>query len=230
MPWLDALPLAASASNLLAAREQMAFTLAFHIVLSCLGVALPATILVANYIGAETRRRRRYGAGSALVEGDGRHLRRRRRHRHRAELRVRPALAPLHGPLRLGLRHRLRDRGHLLLPRGDLPGDLPLRLEAPLRLGPLLVGGADVRHRHRRRLRGGRRQLLDEPAPGLHPRRRRQGRRHPAAEDPLQPGDRLRGAAHDPRRLHGRRLPRRLDLRCRDAEGAGATACTGSAC
>ncbi|MGD9736893.1 MAG: cytochrome ubiquinol oxidase subunit I [Solirubrobacterales bacterium] len=48
---VDALPLAASASNLLAAREQMAFTLGFHIVLSCLGVALPATILVANYIG-----------------------------------------------------------------------------------------------------------------------------------------------------------------------------------
>jgi cytochrome d ubiquinol oxidase subunit I len=47
----DALPLAASASNLLAAREQMAFTLGFHIVLSCLGVALPATILLANYIG-----------------------------------------------------------------------------------------------------------------------------------------------------------------------------------
>src|SRR4051812_48679607 len=47
---VDALPLAASASNLLAAREQMAFTLGFHIVLSCLGVALPATILVANYI------------------------------------------------------------------------------------------------------------------------------------------------------------------------------------
>src|SRR6478752_1222030 len=51
MPLLDALPLAASASNLLAAREQMAFTLGFHIVLSCLGVALPATILVANYVG-----------------------------------------------------------------------------------------------------------------------------------------------------------------------------------
>src|SRR6476660_6289926 len=51
MPSLDALPLAASASNLLAAREQMAFTLGFHIVFSCLGVALPATILVANYIG-----------------------------------------------------------------------------------------------------------------------------------------------------------------------------------
>jgi cytochrome bd ubiquinol oxidase subunit I len=48
---LDPLPLAASASNLLAAREQMAFTLAFHIVLSCLGVALPAMILIANYVG-----------------------------------------------------------------------------------------------------------------------------------------------------------------------------------
>jgi len=50
MPLLDALPLA-DASNLLAAREQMAFTLGFHIVLSCLGVAFPAMILTANYIG-----------------------------------------------------------------------------------------------------------------------------------------------------------------------------------
>ena len=48
---LDSLPLAASESNLLAARELMAFTLAFHIVLSCLGVALPAIILIANWIG-----------------------------------------------------------------------------------------------------------------------------------------------------------------------------------
>jgi cytochrome bd ubiquinol oxidase subunit I len=48
---LDALPLAASESNLLAARELMAFTLAFHIVLSCLGVALPAIILTANWLG-----------------------------------------------------------------------------------------------------------------------------------------------------------------------------------
>ena len=52
------------------------------------------------------------------------------------------------------------------------------------RLGPLLVRGADVRHRDRRRLRRRRRQLLDEPAAGLHPRRRRQGRRHRTAEGP----------------------------------------------
>src|SRR5262245_7529607 len=38
-------------SNLLAARELMAFTLGFHIVLACLGVALPAMILTANYLG-----------------------------------------------------------------------------------------------------------------------------------------------------------------------------------
>jgi cytochrome bd ubiquinol oxidase subunit I len=55
VPALDPLPLAASASNLLAAREQMAFTLGFHIVLSCLGVALPATILIANYLGLRRR-------------------------------------------------------------------------------------------------------------------------------------------------------------------------------
>jgi cytochrome d ubiquinol oxidase subunit I len=47
----DPLPLAAESSNLLAARNQMAFTLGFHIVLSCIGVALPATMLVANYVG-----------------------------------------------------------------------------------------------------------------------------------------------------------------------------------
>jgi cytochrome d ubiquinol oxidase subunit I len=38
-------------TNLLAARELMAFTLGFHIVLACLGVAFPATILTANWLG-----------------------------------------------------------------------------------------------------------------------------------------------------------------------------------
>ncbi len=51
MPPLDAFPLAASASNLLAARELMSFTLGFHIVLASLGVAFPAMILTANYLG-----------------------------------------------------------------------------------------------------------------------------------------------------------------------------------
>src|SRR6266516_6130705 len=39
------------ASNLIAARSQMAFTLGFHIILASLGVALPALMLIANYRG-----------------------------------------------------------------------------------------------------------------------------------------------------------------------------------
>ena len=41
----------AASSELLPARSQMAFTLGFHIILACLGVAFPAMMLIANYIG-----------------------------------------------------------------------------------------------------------------------------------------------------------------------------------
>ncbi len=58
---LDLTPLVAdSASNLLAARTQMAFTLGFHIVLASLGVAFPAVMLIAEYRG------RRKGDADAL--------------------------------------------------------------------------------------------------------------------------------------------------------------------
>jgi cytochrome d ubiquinol oxidase subunit I len=43
--------LAASSTDLLFSREQMAFTLGTHIVLACLGVAFPALTLIANYRG-----------------------------------------------------------------------------------------------------------------------------------------------------------------------------------
>src|SRR4051794_18025536 len=39
------------ASDLGPARSQMAFTLGFHIILASLGVALPAMMLIANYVG-----------------------------------------------------------------------------------------------------------------------------------------------------------------------------------
>jgi cytochrome d ubiquinol oxidase subunit I len=39
------------ATTLEAARSQMAFTLGFHIILACIGVAFPAVMLIANYIG-----------------------------------------------------------------------------------------------------------------------------------------------------------------------------------
>jgi cytochrome d ubiquinol oxidase subunit I len=51
IPALDALTLADSSSNLLAARNQMAFTLGFHIILACMGVAFPAMMLIAEYRG-----------------------------------------------------------------------------------------------------------------------------------------------------------------------------------
>jgi cytochrome bd ubiquinol oxidase subunit I len=43
--------LADSSSHLLAARNQMGFTLGFHIVLACFGVAFPAVMLLAEFIG-----------------------------------------------------------------------------------------------------------------------------------------------------------------------------------
>jgi cytochrome bd ubiquinol oxidase subunit I len=74
---LDALPLAASASNLLAARELMAFTLAFHIILACLGVAFPAIFLTANYLGLRRddedamRLARRWSKAAAVLFATG---------------------------------------------------------------------------------------------------------------------------------------------------------------
>jgi cytochrome d ubiquinol oxidase subunit I len=52
---MDVAILAASASNLVAARMQMAFTLGFHILLVPLGVALPAITLIANWRGVRKR-------------------------------------------------------------------------------------------------------------------------------------------------------------------------------
>jgi cytochrome bd ubiquinol oxidase subunit I len=54
-------PIAETSSELLAARNQMAFTLGFHIILACFGVALPAIMLTAEYIG------RRRGDAEALL-------------------------------------------------------------------------------------------------------------------------------------------------------------------
>ena len=47
--------LAIDPGELVAARSQMAFTLGFHIILACLGVALPALVLIANAIGLRRR-------------------------------------------------------------------------------------------------------------------------------------------------------------------------------
>ena len=43
------------------ARAQMATTLGFHIILACLGIALPTIVLLAEFIGLRRRTRRRCG-------------------------------------------------------------------------------------------------------------------------------------------------------------------------
>ena len=48
-------PLAVDPGELVAARSQMAFTLGFHIILACLGVALPSLVLIANAVGLRRR-------------------------------------------------------------------------------------------------------------------------------------------------------------------------------
>ena len=59
---LDLTPLLADASSdLLAARNQMAFTLGFHIILASLGVAFPAIMLIAEYRG------RKHGDADAML-------------------------------------------------------------------------------------------------------------------------------------------------------------------
>ena len=145
----------------------MAFTLGFHIILASLGVALPALMLIANYLG--------------LRRGDDDALRLAQRWSKAAAVTFAvgavtgtvlsfefgllwPAFT---GRFGAGLRGAVRDRGPLLLPRGDLHRDLHLRLELPLAVGAFLVGRAGRDQRHRRRLLGGRGELVDEPAAGV---------------------------------------------------------------
>jgi cytochrome bd ubiquinol oxidase subunit I len=48
---MDLIAAAAASPELVPARSQMAFTLGFHIVLACIGVAFPAITLLANFRG-----------------------------------------------------------------------------------------------------------------------------------------------------------------------------------
>ena len=161
----------AASSELLPARSQMAFTLGFHIILACLGVAFPALMLIANYIG--------------LKRDDAVALELARRWSKVAAVTF--AVGAVTGTV-------LSFEFGLLWPEftgrfGDVFGILFaiegifFFLEAIFiaiyifgwnrlcGLGALLDRGADRDLRDRRRLLGGRRQLVDEPAAGLHPRR-----------------------------------------------------------
>ena len=110
------------------ARSQMAFTLAFHIILVPLGVSWAVMTLIANYRGIRhddqdalllAQRWSKYMAVTFAVGAvTGTVL----------SLRVRPAVAQVHGPVGRGVRGPVRVRGHLLLHRGGLHLHLHLRL------------------------------------------------------------------------------------------------------
>ena len=112
------------------ARAQMAFTLAFHIILVPLGVSWAFMTLIANYRGIKhddadalllAQRWSKYMAVTFAVGAvTGTVL----------SLRVRAALAAVHGPVGRGVRRAVRLRGAVLLHRGDLRLDLHLRLAA----------------------------------------------------------------------------------------------------
>ena len=159
----------------------MAFTLGFHIILACLGVGFPAMMLIANYIGL----RRKDPVALELAQ------------RWSKVAAVTFAVGAVTGTV-------LSFEFGLLWPEftgrfGEVFGVLFtiegifFFLEAIFLtiyifgwkrlcgLGALLDRRAGRDLRDRRRLLGGRRQRLDEPAPGLHARRRRRRhRRRPA--------------------------------------------------
>src|SRR5262249_54325990 len=84
------------------ARAQMATTLGFHIILACLGVALPSVVLLAEFIGLRrgggaavgAGRRRAAAVGGAVAGGGG--------GRHGAVVRDGAAVAGADAPVRGG--------------------------------------------------------------------------------------------------------------------------------
>src|SRR4051812_3042083 len=84
------------------ARSQMAFTLGFHIVLVPLGVSWALMALI-ELSRDQAARRGRFAVGGALVEVHGGDVRGGRGHRDGADVRVRLALAAVHGPMGRGV-------------------------------------------------------------------------------------------------------------------------------
>ena len=206
------LPLAAPA-QLLPAREQMAFTLMFHLVLVPLGVALPTLMLVANYKG--------------LRHHDDAALRLARRWSHAAGLLF--AVGAASGTV-------LSFEMGLLWPGltgrfGDVFG-IPFAVEGIAffleaifvavyiygwrRLRPwthFWLGLPDPVHRADRHHLDHLGERLDERARRLHPGRERPAHPRRPAERDLQPGPSVRAEPLLLGGLHGRGVHRRVGLR-----------------
>ena len=198
------------------ARAQMAFTLAAHIILVPLGVSWAFMVLVANYRAIKkndadalllAQRWSKYMAVTfavGAVTGTGAHVR------------VRAALADLHGSLRRRLRHPVHDRRPVLLHRGDLPRDLHLRLEAPEAVAALLDRRPHRDRGDRRHRVGGRGERVDERTIRIHAELGGQGRRRQPGRRDLQQGLSVRGRAHVGRGVPRGRLLDRIRVRLRN--------------
>ena len=133
---------AAHQAYLLQARQMQALSFAVHIPLVCFGIAFPAMVLFVEWLLPAHRRRALPHARPPLDADHGRAVRRRRDHRHDPQLRDGPAVAELHRHVRQRVRARLRDRGLLVLHRGDLHRHLRLRLGPPVAARALRSAGS----------------------------------------------------------------------------------------
>ena len=109
-----------------------ALSFAVHIPLVCFGIAFPAMVLFVEWLYLRTGDALYRTLARRWTKVMARAVRRRGRHRHDPQLRDGAAVAELHRHLRQRVRARVRDRGLLVLPRGDLHRDLRLRLGPPV--------------------------------------------------------------------------------------------------
>jgi hypothetical protein len=152
-------------------------------------------------------------AGPPLGAGDGGSLRCRRGVRDDPELRDGPAVARVDGHVRAGHRAAVRPGGYRLLHRGDLLGDLPVRLGPDAAQTASAYGRTDRHRRCRLGILRGVRQRVDEPAARLHPAGRQGERCRPVGGD-VQSGQPAGDRSHDPCRSHGGIVPDRFRV-CR---------------
>ena len=197
------------------ARAQMATTLGFHIILACLGIALPTIVLLAEFIGLRRqdqtamRLARRWSQAMGVLVAVG--------------AVTGTVLSFEMGLLWPGL---MRQYGAVLGFPFGVEG-LFFFLEA-IFAGIYLYGwrrlpgwahfwsGVPIAaERHLRGDVGHRGELVDEPARRLH-RTETAGSPRSMSGRCSSTMPRLRDAAHDPGRLHGHRLPRGRGVRGRD--------------
>ena len=165
-----------AAPDALEARRMQALSFVVHIPVVCFGIAFPAMFLFVHglYLRTGAPHFKALAKRWSKVGPDA--VRHRRRDGHDPLVRVRPAVARLHGHVRRRVRPRLRAGGRVVLRRGDLHRDLRLRLGPAAAAHPLPDGHPDRHLGLRRLVQRDRRQRLDEPPAGLR-RGRREGRR-----------------------------------------------------